>query len=173
MRVAAHTDIAAPRDVVWNYIVNPDRYLAFMDGMTMWQAEGTQRSGLGARFSMRMRIGSAELGGRIEVVEFDPPADMAWTSVTGIEQRGRWRLRSAQDGGTHVELRVMYHAPGGLMALLADRLAAPIVKRHFERSLGALKQQVEAGARAPSSPGAVRRPQRRRRATQRSSTHHT
>ena len=41
-----------------------------------------------------MRVGSAEVGGLIEVVEFSPDCDLAWNSVTGIDQRGRWRLRA-------------------------------------------------------------------------------
>jgi uncharacterized membrane protein len=171
MRVIADTEIAAPRRTVWKHLVDPDRYRTFMDGMTKFETQGTRRNGLGARFSTRMRIGSAELGGCIEIVEYDPPADMAWTSVTGIEQRGRWRLRAADDGRTRVELRVTYHAPGGLMALIADRLAAPIVKRHFDRSLAALKQQIETGGRGAAGPAASDgRP--RRRPTRRSSTHH-
>ena len=32
--------------------------------------------------------------------------DLAWTSVTGIDQRGRWRLRETDDGRTRVTLRL-------------------------------------------------------------------
>ena len=56
------------------------------------------RAGLGARYSMRMHVGSADVGGLVEIVEFDEPADLAWTSVTGIDQRVRWRLRETDDG---------------------------------------------------------------------------
>jgi uncharacterized membrane protein len=70
---------------------------------------------------------------------------LAWTSVTGVDHRGRWRLRPNRDGrGTSVELRVTYRAAGGIMARLADLLASPAVKGHLRRSLAALKQQVEA-----------------------------
>ena len=41
---------------------------------------------------------------------------MAWTSITGIDQRGRWRLREADDGRTQVELRLCY-SPGGLLGM--------------------------------------------------------
>jgi uncharacterized membrane protein len=150
MRVAVDTDIAAPRQVVWASIVDPRRHLEFMDGMTQWQLEGAQRSRLGTRIAMRMRIGSVELGGRIEIVEFDAPCDMAWTSVTGVEHRGRWRLRRGDDGRTRVELRVTYHAPGGIMGYLADLVAAPIVKGHLQRSLTALKRQLEGAPRSSS-----------------------
>jgi uncharacterized protein YndB with AHSA1/START domain len=148
MHVVVHAEIAAPRQAVWDYIVDPDHYRDFMDGMTQWEIEGRRRTGLGARISMRMRVGSADLGGRIEVVEIDPPCDLAWTSVTGVDHRGRWRLRPRGGGRTHVELRVTYHAPGGVMARLADFLAYPIVRGHLQRSLSALKQQVETRGRA-------------------------
>ena len=52
---------------------------------------------------MRMRVGSADIGGLIEIVEFDEPADMAWHSITGIDHRVRWRLREADDGRTKVD----------------------------------------------------------------------
>ncbi len=143
MRVAVHTEIAAPRQQVWDYIVDPDRQLDFMEGMTRWEAEGAKRTGLGARFSMRMRVGSVELGGLIEIVEFDAPCDMAWTSVTGVDHRGRWRLRPGNGDGTHVELRATYYAPGGIMGSIADLVAWPIVRGHLQRSLQELKDRVE------------------------------
>ena len=37
--------------------------------------EGDQEPGLGARYRMLLRVGSAEVGGLIEVVEYDEPRD--------------------------------------------------------------------------------------------------
>ena len=59
-----------------------------------------------------MRVGSAEIGGLVEVVEYDEPGDMAWTSVTGLDQRGRWRLREVGPNRTHVEFRLSYGVAG-------------------------------------------------------------
>jgi uncharacterized membrane protein len=157
MRVAVHTEIAVPRQRVWDYIVDPDRHLDFMDGMTRWEVEGAKRTGLGARFSMRMRIGSVELGGLIEIVEFDPPCDMAWTSVTGVDHRGRWRLRPSNGDCTDVELRVTYYAPGGIMGSVADLVAWPIVRGHLQRSLEELKQRVETRPTVRSEPAVDKR----------------
>jgi uncharacterized membrane protein len=143
MRVAVYTEIAAPRQRVWDYIVDPDRHLEFMDGMTRWEVQGTKRSGVGARFAMRLRVGSVELGGVVEIVEFDPPCDMAWTSITGVDHRGRWRLRPGNDGRTHVELRVTYYTPSGFIGPIADVIAWPIVRRQLQRSLQELARRVE------------------------------
>ncbi len=147
MRVAVETEIAAPREVVWSYLIDPDHHLEFMDGMSRWEpqarVQGTKRTGVGARFAMRMRVGSVELGGVVEIVEFDPPCDMAWTSVTGIDHRGRWRLRPGQDGRTCVELRVTYFSPRGFIGPIADLIAWPIVRGHLQRSLQGLARRVE------------------------------
>jgi uncharacterized protein YndB with AHSA1/START domain len=155
MRVAVHAEIAAPREQVWSYIVDPHHHLEFMDGMTRWEAQGTRHSGVGARFAMRMRVGSVELGGVIEIVEFDPPCDMAWTSVTGVDHRGRWRLRP-RNGGTHVELRVTYFAPRGFIGPIADLVAWPIVRGHLQRSLQELARRVETPPAARSGAPATR-----------------
>ena len=64
-----------------------------MSGVTRWEVASEQPAGLGARYRMLFRVGSAEVGGLIEIVEWDPPCELAWTSVTGVDQRGRWRLR--------------------------------------------------------------------------------
>ena len=93
MRLNESIVISAPPKLVWDYIADPDNALHFMSGVTRWEVDGEQRTGLGARYRMLIRVGSAEVGGLIEVVEFSEPRDMAWSSVTGVDQRGRWRLR--------------------------------------------------------------------------------
>jgi uncharacterized membrane protein len=144
MRVTACIRIGAPAEAVWEQVADPGRYLHFMSGVTRWEVAGDQRSGLGARYRMLMRVGSAEIGGLIEVVEFVPGADLAWTSITGIDQRGRWRLRAESPTKTRVELRLAYGvAGGGISGWVAEQLAAPTVRGHLRRSLRQLKRQVE------------------------------
>src|SRR5438046_1290682 len=106
MRIERKCVIDAPREKVWEIVSDPARYPRFMHGITRFDTEGQKKRGLGARYSMRMRVGSADVGGLVEVVEFDEPADMAWTSITGVDQRGRWRLRETDDGRTRVTLRL-------------------------------------------------------------------
>lgn len=144
MRATASTQIAAPIDAVWAIVVDPARALSFMSGITRWEVVSEEPSGLGARYRMLLRVGSAEVGGLIEIVEFDPPCDLAWTSVTGVDQRGRYRLRSERNGRTRVELRLAYGVAGsGIFGLLAERIAAPIVRGHLRRTLQQLKRLVE------------------------------
>jgi uncharacterized membrane protein len=144
MRLKESIVISAPSKLVWEYLVEPNNYLHFMSGVTRWEVCSEQRSGLGARYRMLIRVGSAEVGGLIEIVEWREQRDMAWSSVTGVDQRGRWRLRETADGRTRVEFRFAYGVAGaGLSGLLAERVASPALSGHLRRSLHQLKRQVE------------------------------
>jgi len=151
VRVEKQIRVDAPPERVWDFISEPLNYEHFMAGITRWDVQGERRTGAGARYAMRMKVGSAEVGGLIEVVEFDAPHDLAWTAITGIDQRGRWRLRPRADGGTDVTLRLSYHAEGGLLGVITDRVAAPIVGGNLKRSLQELRRRVEAGALVAAS----------------------
>jgi uncharacterized membrane protein len=144
MRVGCNIEIGAPRDLVWEYVSDPGRYLHFMQGITRWEVQGEQRIGLGSRYRMLMRVRSAEIGGLIEVVEFTEPADLAWVSVLGIDQRGRWRLREVDEHRTRVEFRLAYGIAGsGVLGYVAENIASGTVRDNIRRSLQQLKRQVE------------------------------
>ncbi len=144
MRIADDITVAAPIEAVWSIIVDPERVLSYMSGVTRWEVAGEVSSGLGARYRMLFRIGAAEVGGLIEVVEFSEPLEFAWTSITGLDQRGRWRLREAPGGRTRVELRLAYGIAGaGISGWLAEHIAAPSVSRHVSQTLRQLGRLVE------------------------------
>jgi len=144
MRVAAGARIAAPIETVWEIASDPSRALNFMSGVTRWEVASDPPTGLGARYRMLMRIGSAEVGGLIEIVEWRPPHDFAWHSVTGLDQRGRLRLRRGAGGRTRAEFRLAYGVAGsGLSGWIAEHVAAPSVQRHLGRSLTQLGRLAE------------------------------
>ncbi len=144
MRVQAQIDISAPAQDVWDFVTDPNRVLHYMSGITRWEIASETERGLGARYRMLMRVGSAEVGSLIEVIEFEEARDWAWTSVTGLDQRGRVRLRPRSDTRTTVEFRLSYGVAGaGIAGWISERLGAPQVRRHLQRTLLQLKRQVE------------------------------
>jgi uncharacterized membrane protein len=137
--------VSAPPRAVWEVVSDPTRQLSYMSGITRWEVVGEPPAGLGARYRILLRVGSAEVGGLIELVEFAEAREIAWTSVTGIDQRGRWRLREASGGRTRVELRLAYGVAGsGLGGWVAEHVAAPTVTGHLRRTVEQLKRVVEA-----------------------------
>jgi len=144
MRSEASIEVAAPPQAVWDFISDPSRALHYMAGITRWEVVSDQPNGLGARYRILLRVRSAEVGGLVEVVEYSEPRDLAWTSVTGIDQRGRWRLRERPGERTKVEYRLSYGVAGaGIFGALAERIAAPTVRGHLQRTVRQLKRQVE------------------------------
>jgi uncharacterized membrane protein len=144
MRLSESVTVSAPPKLIWDYVTNPANALHFMSGVTRWEVQGERAIGLGARYRVLFRVGAAEVGGLIEIVEFDEPCDMAWSSVTGLDQRGRWRLRELGDGRTKVEFRFAYGVAGaGIAGLISEFVAAPTMGSHMRRTLHQLKRQVE------------------------------
>ncbi len=148
MRVDESIVVAAPRERVWDRLSLPARYSEFMVGSSWDPIPGEPASGLRARFRLRVKVGSTDLGGVVEVVEHEPPHELAWTSVSGIDNRGRWILRERGEE-TEVTMRLSYQVPGGVLALIASRLGAPLLRRSVRESLEALKQTVEQEERKP------------------------
>jgi len=159
MRLSESVVVGSPPRVVWSYLADLDGYERFMTGITRWDSEGEATTGLGARRRMLIKVGSAEVGGLIEMVEWDEPNDLAWSSVTGIDQRGRFRLRPVGNSSTRVELRYQYGvAGGGLTGWLSERISARALSTQLRTSLGELKRLVESerGKRAAAAVEAER-----------------
>ncbi len=79
----------------------------------------------------------------VQVVEFDKARDLAWINITGVTQRGSFRLCDAGPGRTIVTFRLAYHSDGGLLGVIADRIAAGQVGRPLSQSLKNLQRLVD------------------------------
>ncbi|GAB3031693.1 SRPBCC family protein [Mycobacterium bourgelatii] len=142
MRVQRRCIIDADRDAVWKIVSDPDNYPSFMANLARWES-ANEESGLGGRYTVHWKIGSVPVGGLIEVVEFDERRDLAWVGLTGINLRGRIRLRDGAEGQTKVTFRLSYQAPGGIFGYIADRIAVRQVGRTLSETLKGLKAMIE------------------------------
>lgn len=155
MRVEERLVVEAPRQLVWDIVSDSDRQVGLFTGITRWTPTSEGRVGCGTRFAMRMRVRSAQVGGTIEMVEWDEPGDIAWTSITGVDHRGRWRLRELPGGRTLVSLRLSFQLPGGVLSLVADRLAAREITRNLRGTLETVRAVAEVEARQPGAGAGV------------------
>jgi acyl-CoA synthetase (AMP-forming)/AMP-acid ligase II/carbon monoxide dehydrogenase subunit G len=144
VRIDESIILRARPSAVWKLVGDPAGYAQIMSGVTRWERKGRRGEvEVGARYAMRMQVGSTEVGGLVEIVECQPGCDIAWTGVTGIEQRGRWRLREYEPGMTTVTLRIAYQAPGGVWGLIADSVSARQVRTNVRRTLETLRTMCE------------------------------
>jgi uncharacterized membrane protein len=144
MRLQQRVEIDADRDSVWKWVSDPSCYPEFMANLERWDAVTDGPAGVGSRYTGHWKIGSVPVGGVIEVVEFDEARDLAWIGITGVTQRGRFRLRDCPDGRTRVTFRMTYEAPGGVLGVIADWVAARQVGRTMKKTLENLRNLSEA-----------------------------
>lgn len=143
MRVQRRCVVDADRDRVWKVVSDPGCYPEFMASLERWETLSDGVAGRGARYTVHWKVGSVPIGGTVEVVEFDPPRELSWIGITGVSQRGRFRLRETEDGRTKVVFRLSYESAGNILGLIADRVAARQVGRNMGRTLANLRQMVE------------------------------
>ncbi len=143
MRVQRQCVIDADRDQVWKAVSDPGCYPEFMASLERWETLTDGPAGLGSRYTVHWKVGSVPIGGTVEVLEFDAPREVSWIGITGVSQRGRFRLRDTGDGRTKVTFRLSYESAGNLLGLIADRVAARQVGRTMSRTLTNLRQMVE------------------------------
>ena len=72
MRVERDIALDASREEVWELVSEPDNYPRFWQGLTRLDRKNDEH-GCGARFAMRMRVGSADIGGLIEIASSTSP----------------------------------------------------------------------------------------------------
>jgi uncharacterized membrane protein len=142
MRVERQSIVNAHRDAVWKVVSDPNCYPQLLANLERWETEGGPMR-IGARYIVHWKIGAVPVGGTVEVVEFDNARDLAWISITGVTHRGRFRLRDAGPDQTRVTFRLAYQAPGGLLGLIADRVASRQVGHTLAESLKNLTKLVE------------------------------
>jgi uncharacterized membrane protein len=143
MRLERHVIADVDRQIVWKHVSDPGCYPEFMASLERWETVTEGPVGVGSRYTVHWKVGSVPIGGVIEVVELDEARDLAWIGITGITLRGRFRLRDCGEGRTRVTFRLAYEAPGGVLGLLADWVAARQVGRIMDETLDRLKTLVE------------------------------
>ncbi len=154
MRVEQDTLVEASCGRVWDVIKDPARYPELLPGITTCEPEDPEQEPRArARYLIRYHVGAAEVGARVEIVEYDPMRDISWTSITGIEQRAHLRLRDAGGGRTRVELRFAYGAPGPLLGTLAELVSRGEVSQLVRRWLASVKAEAEGTQTATAGAG--------------------
>ncbi|WP_275571701.1 SRPBCC family protein [Mycolicibacterium vanbaalenii] len=143
MRLQRSVIVDVDPHIVWKHVSDPGCYPEFMASLDGWEIVTAGPVGVGSRYTVHWKVGSVPIGGVVEVTEFDEARDLAFIGITGVGLRGRFRLRENGQGRTKVTFRLSYEAPGGLLGLIADRVAARQVGRIMDKTVKNLKELAE------------------------------
>ncbi|AGA33724.1 Polyketide cyclase/dehydrase [Thioalkalivibrio nitratireducens DSM 14787] len=96
------------------------------------------------RYHWQVRISGVVYEWDVEVIQCEPPLRLAWRSLTGIANTGRYRLTPAP-GGTDVTLVIDYSLNSRLLDHTVGRVAGPIVRRVSAEVLHRVRQRLASG----------------------------
>jgi uncharacterized membrane protein len=155
MRIEERIEVDATPDRVWKLIQDPASLTGLDEGLTVEPDPETPKGGLRARYRILMRVGPVPIGADVEVVEFSPARELAWTSLTGIDHRFRVRLRELGPNRTRLVLRFGYSSPGPL-GIVADLVSYGRVRALLRQLVVAVKVEAERPSGDPLTPSAPR-----------------
>jgi uncharacterized membrane protein len=138
-------EVEAPVKRVWRLIEDPAALNGLDEGLTVEPDPETPEGGLRARYRVLVHVGPVPVGADVEIVELTTDRELAWASVTGIDQRFRFRLRELGPKRTRLVLRMGYSSAGPV-GFLADLAAYGRVRALLRRVLSALKRDAELGS---------------------------
>lgn len=152
--------VPAPPEAVFDLLVDPARHPEIDGGESVVGARsGGRRLGLGDRFGMDMKLGTA-YSTLNTVVEYEEGRRIAWqTSATGPLAKvlgGRiWRyVLEPVEGGTLVTETWDIRSEAAVSKPFVRRMA-PMTRRNMARTLVRIEQVVTAGSREAQAPEAT------------------
>jgi uncharacterized membrane protein len=142
MRMEESIEVDAPAKRVWQVIEDPAALTGLDEALTVDRDPETRDGGLRARYRVLVHVGPVPVGADVEIVEFTPQRELAWASLTGIDQRFRFRLRELESKRTRLVVRFGYSSAGPV-GFLADLAAYGRVRALLRRLLAAVKSEAE------------------------------
>jgi uncharacterized membrane protein len=98
------------------------------------------------RYHWRARVAGVVYEWDVEIVESAPPSRLAWRSISGIANTGRYRL-AAVPGGTDLRLVIDYTLKSRILDSTVGRLAGPMVRRISAEILEQVRHHLDARGR--------------------------
>ncbi len=93
------------------------------------------------RYRWEVRVAGVRYEWVVEIVQSDEPERIAWKSVTGISNTGRYRLSPAR-GGTDLQLVIDYTLNSFLLDKTVGRVAGPVVRRISAEVLERVRERL-------------------------------
>ncbi len=145
-RVQLSQEVRAPTGAVFEFVDNHENYPQFFHGFSKfeWTTLGHE---VGTRLKMEARVAGTEIPMELETTEVVPDGRISGQFVSGLEGALDWRFEPAEET-TWVTMTADYRLPLSVLGKMVDRV---LVERelymNMEKTLAALKEQLEAGRR--------------------------
>ena len=124
-------DIAAPVEVVFDYVTDPRNALNFMPNFTKFDPIGRPERGLGAKVEAHGTAFGMQFKTILEIVEFVKNRRFVSRTTEGIKSTSTWQFEPLPDGGTEVTFISEYNLPGRMLGRLFDKI---VMEKDIEKN---------------------------------------
>ena len=143
--VEAEIQIAAPREVVWDTIMDPNR---FGDWVTIHRSVSNAQTPLhrGSTMEQCLHMRGVTFKVNWELAEIEAPSVAQWNGHGPARSRARIRYELQESGNEHTVFRYTneFSPPGGMLGNMAGRvIVGGASEREAKASLRALKKLLE------------------------------
>jgi uncharacterized membrane protein len=139
MPVIEHeVEIEASPETVFGLVSRVEEFARYCDAIETIVRLGDNR------YRWRVRAAGLPLYFDVEITESVPPERFAWRSLSGVSNRGCYRLTPI-DGGTRVSLRLEYSLKNRWVEAVVGKAAKPLVRRLSREIIGNVEAQLGSG----------------------------
>lgn len=146
MKISGSYDIKAPRQAVWEKVIDPDAIAGCLPGVEKLVKTGDDE------FSMSLNVGVGMVrgtyDGKVRLLNINEPTDYQM-SVEGsgrpgfVKGLGTVRLTDVGDGSTHVEYEGDVEV-GGPVGAVAQRMLGGVTNRMVGQFFGCIEGKISA-----------------------------
>src|SRR5690349_18861099 len=101
-RIIKAIDIAAPVEMVFDFVSNASNGLKYMANFTKFEPIGPPERGFGARVQASGDLLGIHYETQLEIVKYEPGKISVSRSTQGIKSQSSWKFRALPEGGTEV-----------------------------------------------------------------------
>lgn len=116
--------IEVPIATVWDYMSEVSNLPEWMFGLSEMTPLTDQSRGEGAQFQLRIKVG-ARIDSVIEVTRWLDGREIDTASLSGFENKTRWKLTEVDPQTTKISVQIDYDFPGGFAGKALSKLFEP------------------------------------------------
>jgi uncharacterized membrane protein len=141
MAVIEHVGkIRASRQAVFSLVSRVEEFVHYSEAIeTITRMEEN-------RYRWTVRVAGIPLGFDVEITESVPPERFSWRSITGVPNRGTYRLTPLKDG-TRVHLYLEYDLENTVLEEAVRNAAEPLIHRLSREIIGNVEARLQSVSR--------------------------
>ena len=141
-KIHASIVIDKPLKEIWDYIVDYRNATSWIFGLIRYEPVGEQKTGVGAKVDMAVKLGPSTQESVIEYYEWVDYEVLTYKAVSGFQSGTATRF-ATEGSGTRVTLDGEFSLPGGIAGKVLGKAIGPAASLTATQSLKQLKEIME------------------------------